>query len=147
MITNIDLVKEQLRIASGKKLSISQETLAINGHSIECRINAEDPYKNFMPCPGVIESVNIPGGFGVRMDTAIYPGYKIPYCYDSMIGKLIVHGKDRNEAIIKMKRALDEFAIEGVTTNIDYHFDILNDNKFIEGSYDTSFLSNKLVNK
>lgn len=147
MITNIDLVKEQLRIAAGKKLSASQETLAINGHSIECRINAEDPYKNFMPCPGVIESVNIPGGFGVRMDTAIYPGYKIPHCYDSMIGKLIVHGKDRNEAIIKMKRALDEFAIEGVTTNIDYHFDILNDNKFIEGSYDTSFLSNKLVNK
>lgn len=147
MITGIDLVKEQLKIAFGMELSVRQEDLNIGGHSIECRINAEDPYRNFAPCPGTIASINIPGGFGVRMDTSIYPGYKIPHCYDSMLGKLIVHGKDRNEAIIKMKRALDEFAIEGVTTNIDYHFDILNDDKFIDGSYNTSFLSNKLVSK
>ncbi|MGL5616551.1 MAG: acetyl-CoA carboxylase biotin carboxylase subunit [Sarcina sp.] len=147
MISGIDLVKEQLKIASGMPLTIKQEDLKINGHAIECRINAEDPYKNFMPCPGTINSVNIPGGFGVRMDTAIYDGYKIPHCYDSMIGKLIVHDKSRNEAIIKMKRALDEFAIEGVVTNIDYHFDILNHDDFIDGSYDTAFLSNKLVNK
>ena len=118
-----------------------------NGDSIECRINAEDPSKNFMPCPGLIKEINFPGGFGVRLDTAIYSGYKIPHCYDSMIGKLIVHGKDREEAISKMKRALDEFAIDGITTNIDYHFLILDHEDFKNGTYNTSFLSEKLVNK
>lgn len=147
MITGVDIVKEQIKIAYGKKLDITQEDLKITGHSIECRINAEDPSKNFMPCPGLIRDVNFPGGFGVRLDTAIYSGYKIPYCYDSMIGKLIVHGKDRNEAIAKMKRALDEFVIDGITTNIDYHFLILENEEFEKGTYTTSFLSEKLVNK
>lgn len=147
MITGIDLVKEQIRVAAGKKLEVTQNDLKINGHSIECRINAEDPSKNFMPCPGLIKEVNFPGGFGVRLDTAIYSGYKIPHCYDSMIGKLIVHGKDREEAISKMKRALDEFAIDGITSNIDYHFLILDHEDFKNGTYNTSFLAEKLVNK
>lgn len=147
MITGIDLVKEQIRVAAGKKLELTQDDLKINGHSIECRINAEDPSKNFMPCPGLIKEVNFPGGFGVRLDTAIYSGYKIPHCYDSMIGKLIVHGKDREEAISKMKRALDEFAIDGITSNIDYHFLILDHEDFKNGTYNTSFLAEKLVNK
>lgn len=147
MITGIDLVKEQIRVAAGKKLEVTQDDLKINGHSIECRINAEDPSKNFMPCPGLIKEVNFPGGFGVRLDTAIYSGYKIPHCYDSMIGKLIVHGKDREEAISKMKRALDEFAIDGITSNIDYHFLILDHEDFKNGTYNTSFLAEKLVNK
>ncbi|EGT3615650.1 acetyl-CoA carboxylase biotin carboxylase subunit [Clostridium perfringens] len=147
MITGIDLVKEQIKVAAGKALEITQDDLKINGHSIECRINAEDPSKNFMPCPGLINDVNFPGGFGVRLDTAIYSGYKIPHCYDSMIGKLIVHGKDREEAISKMKRALDEFAIDGITSNIDYHFLILDHEDFKNGTYNTSFLAEKLVNK
>lgn len=147
MITGIDLVKEQIRVAAGKKLEVTQDDLKINGHSIECRINAEDPSKNFMPCPGLIKEINFPGGFGVRLDTAIYSGYKIPHCYDSMIGKLIVHGKDREEAISKMKRALDEFAIDGITSNIDYHFLILDHEDFKNGTYNTSFLAEKLVNK
>ncbi|MDZ4993201.1 acetyl-CoA carboxylase biotin carboxylase subunit [Clostridium perfringens] len=147
MITGIDLVKEQIRVAAGKELEVTQDDLKINGHSIECRINAEDPSKNFMPCPGLIKEVNFPGGFGVRLDTAIYSGYKIPHCYDSMIGKLIVHGKDREEAISKMKRALDEFAIDGITSNIDYHFLILDHEDFKNGTYNTSFLAEKLVNK
>lgn len=147
MITGIDLMKEQISVATGNELSFEQKDIVLNGHSIECRINAEDPKANFRPCPGLIEAVNIPGGFGVRVDTAIYGGYKIPHCYDSMIAKLIVHGKDRNEAINKMKRALAEFAIEGVTTNIDFHYEILNSEDFIAGSYDTSFLTEKLVNK
>lgn len=147
MITGIDLVKEQIKVAAGKELEVTQDDLKINGHSIECRINAEDPSKNFMPCPGLIKDVNFPGGFGVRLDTAIYSGYKIPHCYDSMIGKLIVHGKDREEAISKMKRALDEFAIDGITSNIDYHFLILDHEDFKNGTYNTSFLAEKLVNK
>ncbi|MPQ43903.1 acetyl-CoA carboxylase biotin carboxylase subunit [Clostridium tarantellae] len=145
MITGIDIVKEQIKIAAGIPLDFDQSDLVINGHSIECRINAEDPFKNFMPCPGIIKEVNFPGGFGVRLDTAIYQGYKIPHCYDSMIGKLIVHGKTREEAICKMKRCLSEFAIDGVTTNIDYHFLILDNELFKQGLYDTSFLMNKLV--
>lgn len=147
MITGIDLIKEQLRIASGIPLSIKQQDLNIIGHSIECRINAEDPEKKFRPCPGLITGVNFPGGFGVRLDSAIYSGYKIPHCYDSMIGKLIVHGTTRDEAIMKMQRALDEFVIEGIITNIDLHFKILNSNEFKDGSYNTSFLKDKLVSK
>lgn len=147
MITGIDLIKEQLRIASGIPLSIEQQDLTIIGHSIECRINAEDPENNFRPCPGLITGVNFPGGFGVRLDSAIYSGYKIPHCYDSMIGKLIVHGTTRDEAIMKMQRALDEFVIEGIITNIDLHFKILNSNEFKQGSYNTSFLKDKLVSK
>ncbi|SHJ58228.1 acetyl-CoA carboxylase, biotin carboxylase subunit [Clostridium cavendishii DSM 21758] len=147
MITGIDLIKEQIKIANGDKLDIIQEDLRIKGHAIECRINAEDPSNDFRPCPGLIEDVNFPGGFGVRLDSAIYAGYKIPHCYDSMIGKLIVHGSTRDEAIMKMQRALDEFVVDGIVTNIDLHFKILNSKEFKKGDYDTSFLKDKLVNK
>ena len=116
---------------------------------MECRVNAENPSKNFMPCPGEIKELHIPGGNGVRIDTAIYPGYKIPPTYDSMIAKVIVHGKDRNESIAKMKSALGEVVIEGVHTNIDYDFlyKILEDEDFISNNYDTSFIAKKFANK
>ncbi len=144
MVTGIDLIKEQIRVANGERLSFKQEDIQIRGHSIECRINAEDPYNNFMPCPGEIKDLHIPGGNGIRIDTAIYQGYKIPPTYDSMIGKVIVHGRDREEAINKMKRALSEFIIEGVKTNIDLQLNILNNEKFIQGDFNTSFLSTEL---
>lgn len=145
MITGIDLIKEQIRIASGEKLSFSQNDIKINGHSIECRINAEDVNKNFLPSPGKIKQLNVPGGFGVRLDSAVYQGYTIPSFYDSMIAKLIVHGKNREESIMKMKRALAEFVIDGIESNIEFHFKILNHPDFISGNYNTGFL-NKLVN-
>jgi len=140
LITGIDLVKEQIRIASGEELSFKQEDIKIQGHAIECRINAENPEKGFMPCPGKIKYFNAPGGPGVRLDTAVYQGYDIPPNYDSMIGKLMVYGKDRNEAINKMERALGEFIIDGVDTNIDFQYDLINNPKFISGKYDTSFI-------
>lgn len=140
MVTGVDLIKEQIRVAYGEELSFSQEDIKIVGHSIECRINAEDPYKNFRPCPGEITNLYVPGGNGVRLDSAVYQGYKIPHCYDSMIGKLVVHGKDREEAISKMKRALSEFIIEGVSTNIDLQLDILANESFVGGTFDTGFL-------
>ena len=145
MITGIDLIKEQIKIASGYKLSFTQDDIKINGHSIECRINAEDAKRNFLPSPGKIEQLNVPGGFGVRLDSAVYQGYTIPSFYDSMIAKLIVHGKNRQEAIMKMKRALAEFVIDGIESNIDFQFKILNDPDFNLGNYNTGFL-NKLVN-
>lgn len=145
MITGIDLIKEQIRIASGEKLSFTQDDVKINGHSIECRINAEDANKNFTPSPGMIKQLNVPGGFGIRLDSAVYQGYTISPFYDSMIAKLIVHGKDREEAILKMKRALAEFVIDGIESNIDFHFKILNHPDFDKGNYNTGFL-NKLVN-
>ncbi|MBM6837312.1 acetyl-CoA carboxylase biotin carboxylase subunit, partial [Clostridium saudiense] len=118
MVTSVDIVKEQLRIANGEELSITQEDINVKGHSIECRINAENPSKNFAPSPGKIEFLNLPGGNGIRVDTAVYPGYTIPPVYDSMIAKVIVHGNNREEAINKMIRALDEFVIDGVECNI-----------------------------
>lgn len=139
-ITGVDLIKEQIKIAAGMKLSFSQEDIKIQGHSIECRINAEDTLNNFMPCPGRISGLFIPGGLGIRVDSNIYDGYTIPPTYDSMIAKLIVHGRDRHEAINKMKRALGEFLIDGIKTNIDYHMSILNNEKFISGNYDTGFI-------
>ncbi|MDU1442880.1 MAG: acetyl-CoA carboxylase biotin carboxylase subunit [Clostridium cochlearium] len=139
-ITGVDLIKEQIKIAAGMKLSFSQEDIKIQGHSIECRINAEDTLNNFMPCPGRISGLFIPGGLGIRIDSNIYDGYTIPPTYDSMIAKLIVHGRDRHEAINKMKRALGEFLIDGIKTNIDYHMSILNNEKFISGNYDTGFI-------
>lgn len=145
MITGIDLIKEQIKIAGGERLSFTQNDLRINGHSIECRINAEDAKKNFVPCPGKIDQLNVPGGLGVRLDSAVYQGYTIPPFYDSMIAKLIVHGNTRDEAIMKMKRSLAEFIIDGITSNIDFHFDILNHEDFARGNYNTGFL-NKLVN-
>ena len=139
-ITGIDIVKEQINIASGKKLKYKQDDIKFNGHSIECRINAENPNKNFMPCPGTIKKLNLPGGNGVRVDTAVYADYKIPPTYDSMIAKVIVHGKTREDAIRKMKEALEEFYIDGVDTNIEFLRKILNNEKFINGEYDTSFI-------
>ncbi len=141
MITSVDIVKEQISIANNNKLSFKQEDIVLRGHAIECRINAEMPYRNFAPCPGKITFLNIPGGNGVRVDTAVYSGYTIPPLYDSMIAKLIVHGKDRNEAIHKMIRALEEFVIEGIESNIDFQFDILNNEVFKSGNFDTSFIS------
>lgn len=133
MITDVDIVKEQLKIASGIKLNLSQEDIKIQGHAIECRINAKDA--------GTISELNMPSGLGVRVDSAIYCGYTIPPFYDSMIAKLITYGKDREEAIIKMKRSLGEFAIGGVNTNIDFQYEILEHQNFIDGNYDTSFLN------
>lgn len=143
-ITGVDIVKEQLRIASGEKLRFKQEDINFKGHSIECRINAENPDKNFMPCPGEIKDLNLPGGNGVRIDTAVYSGYKIPPTYDSMIAKLIVHAENREEAISKMKRALEECIIDGIDTNIDFLYRILENEDFISGNFDTSFI-NKLL--
>lgn len=140
LVTGIDLVKEQIKIASGEELSVKQDEIKIQGHAIECRINAENPEKGFMPCPGKIKYFNVPGGPGVRLDTAVYQGYAIPPNYDSMIGKLMVYGKDRYEAINKMERALGEFIIDGVDTNIDFQYDLINNPKFISGKYDTSFI-------
>lgn len=147
MITGIDLVKEQLRVASGMPLQFTQNDIDIKGHAIECRINAEDPDKDFMPCPGKIEELYVPGGKGVRLDSAIYCGYKIPHCYDSMIAKLITHGNNRKEAITIMKRALSEFGIGGVKTNVDFQYSLLEMEEFINGNYDTSFLGEKMVKR
>jgi acetyl-CoA carboxylase biotin carboxylase subunit len=147
MITGVDLVKEQLKIASGSELSIRQEDVVIKGHAIECRINAEDPSKDFVPCPGKIEELYLPGGNGVRLDSAIYCGYKIPHCYDSMLAKLITFGNNRDEAIVKMKRALGEFGVRGVKTNIDFQYSLLEMEEFLKGEYDTSFLGEKMVMK
>ncbi len=142
--TGVDIVREQIRIADGKKLRFSQKDLHIRGHSIECRINAEDP-ETFIPSPGTISSCLLPGGFGVRVDTAIYPGYTIPSTYDSLLGKLIVHGEDRNEAIMRMRRALDELRIEGVKTTTEFHKKIMNNTDFAEGRLWTGFLTKARV--
>ncbi|OAA83018.1 acetyl-CoA carboxylase biotin carboxylase subunit [Clostridium ljungdahlii] len=142
MVTGIDLVKEQIKIAAGEKLDFSQEDVKITGHSIECRINAEDVKRGFMPSPGKIKDLYVPGGFNVRVDSAVYSGYNIPPYYDSMIAKLIVYGKDRDEAICRMRRALGEFIIEGVSTNIDFQFELIDSKEFIEGTYDTKFIEN-----
>ena len=147
MITGIDLLKEQLKVASGEKLSFTQEDIKLTGHAIECRINAEDPEHNFRPCPGKIEELCLPGGMGIRIDSAMFCGYNIPHCYDSMIAKVISYGKDRDEAIIKMNRALSEFAVGGVKTNINFELSILETEGFLKGEYDTSFLSEKMVNR
>lgn len=144
MRTGIDIVKEQIKIAGGEKLNLKQKQIEFKGHSIECRINAENPNKNFMPCPGKINEINLPGGNGVRIDTSIYSGYEIPPYYDSMIAKLIVHGTTRNEAIAKMKRSLEELVIDGVETNRDFLFDIIRKPNFIRGDFDTSFIEKEM---
>ena len=130
-ITGVDLVKEQIRVAAGEPLSIRQEDVKLDGWAIECRINAEDPDRNFMPSPGTIQFYLPPGGAGVRVDSAAYSGYRIPPYYDSMIAKLIVWGKDRNEAIRRMVRALSEFAIEGVKTTIPFHLKLLEPSRIL----------------
>ncbi|WP_250230112.1 acetyl-CoA carboxylase biotin carboxylase subunit [Anaeropeptidivorans aminofermentans] len=145
MITGIDIVKEQIRIAAGEKLSISQKDIEIRGHSIECRINAENPEKGFIPSPGKISYVLFPSGcLGLRVDSGVYPGCEIPPFYDSMIAKVITHGTTRQDAIEKMKRALSEFVINGVYTNIEFQLGLLTDENFIEGKFDTGFIERKL---
>lgn len=143
-ITGIDIVKEQIKIASGELLKTKQEEVEIKGHSIECRINAENPEKNFRPCPGEIKGLLLPGGNGVRVDTAVYSGYVIPPNYDSMIAKIIVHAETRKDAILKMKRALEECVIDGIDTNIDFLLRIIDNEDFINGNFDTSFINKKL---
>ena len=138
--TGIDIVKNQIKIAAGEELRIKQKEIEFKGHAIECRINAENPSKNFRPCPGTIIGLNLPGGKGIRIDSAIYEGYTIPPTYDSMIAKIIAYGANRNEAISKMKRALEETVIEGIDTNIDFLLEIIKNKNFIRGNYDTSFI-------
>ena len=139
-VSGVDLVKEQIQVAAGLPLSVKQEDICMSGHAIECRINAENPAKNFMPCPGVIENLHVPGGNGVRIDTAVYNGYQIPPNYDSMIMKVIVHDKDRAGAIAKMRSTLGEVIIEGVQTNLDFQYDILNQKDFLDGNVTTHFI-------
>ena len=143
--TGIDLVKEQIRIAAGEPLKLKQKDIEFRGHCIECRINAENPSKNFRPCPGKITGLILPGGNGIRIDTFVYAGYTIPPNYDSMIAKIIAFGKTRNEAISKMKRALEETVIEGVDTNIDFLFEIIKNPNFIRGKFDTSFVEREIL--
>ena len=147
MRTGIDMVKEQIKIAAGEKLKFKQKEIEFRGHSIECRINAENPNKNFMPSPGKINEINLPGGNGIRIDTAIYNGYTIPPNYDSMIAKIITFGVNRNEAISKMKRALEELVIDGINTNRDFLFEIIKNPNFIRGNFDTSFIEKEILNK
>jgi acetyl-CoA carboxylase biotin carboxylase subunit len=140
MVTGADLIKQQIRMHAGEKVPDYLKRIELNGHSIECRINAEDPEKNFAPSPLPITSYHMPGGKGVRIDSHVYAGYKIPTYYDSMIGKLIVHASTRDRAITRMRQALSECVIEGPKTTIPYHKQILEDERFISGEYDTSFL-------
>ena len=144
-VTGLDLVKEQLKIASGQPLSFSQKDIQIQGHAIECRINAENPWKNFRPSPGTITDLHLPGGQGIRVDTGIYSGYQIPPYYESMLAKLIVHGNNREEAIAKMKSALGEVIIQGVDTNVDYQFEIMNDPDYQIGIFDIGFLESHQI--
>lgn len=146
MITGVDIVKEQLNIAAGEKLALEQKDIHIKGHAIECRINAENPDRGFAPCPGLIDYLMLPaGGLGLRVDTAVYEGYEIPPFYDSMIAKLITHGSTREEAIAKMNRALYEFIINGIDTNMEFQSRILNHPAYRKGEFDTSFLESEIL--
>lgn len=140
MVSGLDLIKEQIRIAAGEPLSVAQDDIHLSGHAIECRINAENPQKHFMPCPGKITNLHLPGGNGVRVDTHIYTDYVVPPYYDSMLLKLIVHGKDRDEAISKMRSALGELIIEGIDTNLAFQYEILNHEVFENGDTNTGFI-------
>ena len=140
MVTGTDLIIEQIRVAMGEPLSFSQKDIKPKGHAIECRINAEIPEMNFMPSPGVVEHMHLPAGNGVRVDTGLYAGYKIPSEYDSMIAKVIVHGPNREAAIQKMRSALDEMLIMGVKTNLDFQYQIMRHPLFVEGRADTGFI-------
>jgi acetyl-CoA carboxylase biotin carboxylase subunit len=145
MITGFDLVKEQINVAGGKKLSVKQKDIKIKGHSIECRINSEDP-ATFVPNAGSIKNYHAPGGFGVRIDSALYSGYKVPPNYDSLIAKLIVYGNNREEAILKLKIALKEYVIDGINTTLSLHEKIISENEFISGNYDIRWLEKFLKN-
>jgi acetyl-CoA carboxylase biotin carboxylase subunit len=147
MITGIDIVKMQIAAAAGIELPISQDKIKLNGHAIECRINAEDPERNFAPCAGKIAALHVPGGMGIRFDSAIYEGYSIPPYYDSMIGKMIVHGNTREEAFAKMRSALYELEIEGTTTNIPFQFSLLNNRDVINGDIDINFVDRLIGEK
>lgn len=142
-ITGINLIQEQIRSAAGKRLKLKQKDIKFNGHAIECRINAEDPVNGFRPSPGTIKSLHLPGGPGVRVDSAIYQGYTVPPYYDSLLAKLIVHAPTRAEAIARMRRALMEFLISGLDTNIDFHLAILRDPDFVAGNYNIGYLGQK----
>ncbi len=146
MVTGIDIIKEQIKISSGKKLGIKQENINFTGHAIECRINAEDPDNKFIPCPGRIDTYHAPGGRGIRVDSHAYAGYDVPPYYDSMIAKLIAHGKDRKESIYTMQRALDEFIIEPIKTTLPFHQRVFSDEVFIEGRIHTGYV-NKLLSE
>ena len=146
-VTGIDLVKTQIRIANGEKLGITQDDIKLRGHSIECRINAECPEKNFRPCPGTITALYTPGGPGVRVDSAVYQGYTITPYYDSMISKLIVHGNTREEAIKKMSWALSEFIVGGIDTNIEFQLELIRNSTFEKGTYDVGFIEKFLEKK
>jgi acetyl-CoA carboxylase biotin carboxylase subunit len=146
MVTGTDLVKEQIRIAAGEPMSVANlKDLRLRGHAIECRINAEDPDKNFMPCPGKIIHYHAPGGPGVRVDSHAYAEYSIPPFYDSMIAKLIVHGRDREEAIARMQRALDEYVIEGIKTTIPFQKRIMAHQLFQKGQISTAFVERMMM--
>ncbi|MBA7630120.1 Biotin carboxylase [subsurface metagenome] len=145
MITGVDLIKEQIRIAAGKRLAYQQKDITCRSHSIECRINAEDPDNNFIPSPGKITEYHPPGGPGVRVDSHLYKGYTIPPYYDSLIAKLIVHAEDRKSAILRMKRALEEYIIEGIKTTIPSHLKVLETEDFQKGEYSTKFIEEKLI--
>lgn len=144
MVTGLDLIEMQIESAMGYELSVKQEDIELRGHAIECRINAEMPEKNFIPCPGLIKHVHLPGGNGVRVDTAIYEGYQVPSEYDSMIAKVIVHGKDRKAAIRKMRTALEELVILGIDTNVNFQYLIFKNPIFCDGEADTGFIEDLL---
>jgi len=140
MVTGVDIVKEQIRIAAGEKLSLRQEDVKQTGHAIECRVYAEDPDKNFMPCPGLITSLRTPGGPGVRDDSGVFEGFEIPIFYDPIISKLVTWGRDREEAVARMKRALLEYVVTGVKTTIPFHIRVMNNRHFLDGNFDTNFI-------
>lgn len=140
MISRVDIVREQIRVAAGEKLSYTQDQVQLRGHAIECRINAENPEKDFMPCPGKIDGYFAPGGFGIRVDSHVYPGYSIPPYYDSMIGKLICWGENRNEARRRMYQALKEYVVTGIATTIPFHQGIIEDEVFMSGQFNTGFI-------
>ncbi len=143
MVTGIDMIKAQLLIACGQEMPYRQENIEFRGHAMECRINAEDPARNFMPCPGRVENVLFPGGFGVRVDSALYSGYVVPSCYDSMLAKVIAYGRDREEALQRMKRALSELVIDGIQTNVDYQYGLLEREEIVSGHYHTGLIEGK----
>ncbi|PMR80142.1 acetyl-CoA carboxylase biotin carboxylase subunit [Halomonas urumqiensis] len=147
MITGIDIIKEQIKIADDQLLEIKQKDISLHGHAIECRLNAEDPENGFMPCPGTIGNYRPPGGFGIRMDSHLLSGYKIPPYYDSMIGKLICWGADRNEAIVRMTRALSEMKVDGVKTTATFHSELINRKEFKSGYFNTAFVGSLLESK
>jgi hypothetical protein len=145
MVTGIDIIKEQIKIASGQKMLLKQEDIKFTGHVMEARINAENSDKNFMPCPGKITGLHLPGGNGIRVDTAIYAGYTVPANYDAMIAKIIAQGKNREEAIAKLRSAIAELVVEGIDTNTDFILKILENENFKINQYDTSFVEKEML--